>query len=99
MKASDQGPLKEKLGLFEKKVDENYASEAKERHTLKSEIARLVGLNEQLGREAQSLTQALKGDSKVQGDWGELVLTRILEASGLREGQEYTTQAFTPSFG
>jgi DNA recombination protein RmuC len=87
------GPLKEKLGLFEKKVDENYASEAKERHTLKSEIARLVGLNEQLGREAQSLTQALKGDSKVQGDWGELVLTRILEASGLREGQEYTTQA------
>jgi DNA recombination protein RmuC len=85
-------PLKERLATFEKKVDESYSTEAKERFALKSEIERLIGLNERMTKETQSLTQALKGDSKIQGDWGELVLERILEASGLREGHEYSQQ-------
>jgi len=85
-------PLREKIGSFEQRVEASYSNEAKERFALKAEIERLVGLNDRMTRETQSLTQALKGDSKVQGDWGELVLERILEASGLREGHEYTTQ-------
>ncbi len=87
-------PLKDKLHLFEKKVDENYTTEAKERHTLKYEIGRLMSLNERITKETQSLTQALKGDSKVQGDWGEFVLEKILEASGLTEGREFFQQKF-----
>lgn len=85
-------PLKEKIQTFEKKVDDSYTTEAKERHALKSEIERLIGLNDRMTKETQSLTQALRGDSKVQGDWGELVLEKILEASGLTEGREYSQQ-------
>ena len=85
-------PLKEKIQGFEKSVDEKYSHEAKERHALKSEIERLITLNDKMALETSSLTQALRGDSKVQGDWGELVLERILEASGLREGHEYSLQ-------
>lgn len=85
-------PLKEKIQVFEKKVDDTYNTEAKERHALKSEIERLIGLNDRMTQETQSLTQALRGDSKVQGDWGELVLEKILEASGLTEGREYSQQ-------
>lgn len=85
-------PLKEKIGQFESTVMKNYSEEAKERHTLKSEIDRLVSLNGKMAQETQSLTQALRGDSKVQGDWGELVLERILEVSGLREGHEFIKQ-------
>ncbi len=85
-------PLKEKIQTFEKSVDEKYSNEAKERHALKSEIERLISLNDRMATETSSLTQALRGDSKVQGDWGELVLERILEASGLREGFEYSIQ-------
>ncbi len=85
-------PLKEKIQTFEKKVDDSYATEAKERHALKSEIERLIGLNDRMTKETQSLTQALRGDSKVQGDWGELVLEKILEASGLTEGREFSQQ-------
>ncbi|MBY0470969.1 DNA recombination protein RmuC [bacterium] len=85
-------PLKEKIHTFEKKVEDTYHQETRERTALKVEMDRLIQLNERMSQEANQLTQALKGDSKVQGDWGELVLERILEASGLREGFEYTTQ-------
>jgi DNA recombination protein RmuC len=85
-------PLKEKIQGFEKSVDEKYSFESKERHALKSEIERLINLNDRMTKETNSLTRALRGDSKVQGDWGELVLEKILEASGLREGQEYLIQ-------
>ncbi len=85
-------PLKDKIQTFEKAVDEKYTNEAKERHALKSEIEKLITLNDKMALETNSLTQALRGDSKVQGDWGELVLERILEASGLREGHEYSLQ-------
>lgn len=86
-------PLKEKIQTFEKSVEDKYTTEAKERHALKSEIEKLITLNDKMAFETNSLTQALRGDSKVQGDWGELVLERILEASGLRENYEYTLQA------
>lgn len=86
-------PLKEKIQTFEKSVEDKYTNEAKERHALKSEIEKLITLNDKMALETNSLTQALRGDSKVQGDWGELVLERILEASGLRENHEYTLQS------
>jgi DNA recombination protein RmuC len=85
-------PLKERLKDFEKRVEETYQSEGKERHVLKAEVERLIQLNERMADETKSLTRALKGDSKVQGDWGELVLENILQASGLREGMEYLKQ-------
>jgi DNA recombination protein RmuC len=85
-------PLREKITTFEKRVEDSYSNEAKERFALKSEVARLIELNEKMTLETNSLTQALKGDSKFQGDWGEMVLASILEASGLREGHEYTVQ-------
>lgn len=83
-------PLKEKLETFEKQVRESYQTESAQRQVLKSEIDRLVLLNQQVTTETNSLTQALKGDSKFQGDWGEMVLERILEAAGLYAGEEYT---------
>jgi DNA recombination protein RmuC len=85
-------PLRERLNNFEKVVNEKYVDEAKERSSLKGEIERLISLNDKMATETNSLTQALRGDSKVQGDWGELVLERILESSGLREDHEYTLQ-------
>ena len=86
------GPLKERLKDFEKKVDDAYQAEGRERHVLKNEVERLILLNERMTQETHHLTAALKGDSKIQGDWGELVLENILIASGLREGLEYTKQ-------
>ena len=86
-------PLKERLKDFEKKVDDSYQAEGKDRHALKTEVERLMKLNERMAQETNSLTLALKGDSKYQGDWGEMVLESILESSGLREGQEYQTQS------
>ncbi len=85
-------PLRERILEFEKKVETTYTTEAKERFALKSEVERLIVLNEKMTAETKSLTQALTGQSKVQGDWGELVLEKILESSGLREGEEYTLQ-------
>jgi DNA recombination protein RmuC len=82
-------PLKEKLISFEKQVEEKYRSESVERGTLKNEIERLVKLNEQVTTEANALTQALKGDSKFQGNWGEIQLEKILESAGLVEGEEF----------
>ena len=85
-------PLQTKLTEFKEQVSNSYGNEARERHALKSEIERLANLNLKMSDETRSLTQALKGDSKVQGNWGELVLESILESSGLRKGEEYVVQ-------
>ena len=85
-------PLREQLDGFRRQVQDSFGQEARERHTLAHEIRNLQQLNAQMAQEALNLTRALKGDNKTQGNWGEVVLTRVLEASGLREGYEYQTQ-------
>ena len=85
-------PFKEKLDAFEKKVEETYEKGQKERITLKTEVKNLMVLNEKLSQEAKNLTTALKGDVKAQGNWGEVILERILEKSGLTKDQEYFIQ-------
>jgi DNA recombination protein RmuC len=85
-------PLQTKLTEFKEQVSTSYANESRERFALKSEIERLSALNVKMSDETRSLTQALKGDSKIQGNWGELVLESILESSGLRKGEEYLVQ-------
>ncbi|MFA0194218.1 DNA recombination protein RmuC [Vibrio artabrorum] len=85
-------PLREQLEGFKKQVNDSFSQEAKERHTLVHELKNLQRLNESMTREAVNLTQALKGDNKQQGNWGEVVLARVLAESGLREGHEYQTQ-------
>ena len=85
-------PLKERLKDFEKKVDEVYAAEGRERGMLRGELNKLIELNMTMSQEARNLTQALKGENKTQGNWGELVLESILEKSGLRAGHEFITQ-------
>lgn len=85
-------PLREQLDGFRRQVQDSFGKEAQERHTLTHEIRNLQQLNAQMAQEAINLTRALKGDNKTQGNWGEVVLTRVLEASGLREGYEYETQ-------
>jgi DNA recombination protein RmuC len=85
-------PLKERIKEFEKRVEDTYKAENAERITLKTEIKNLIELNKQISEEANNLATALKGDNKQQGNWGELVLEKILERSGLKEGDEYKTQ-------
>jgi DNA recombination protein RmuC len=85
-------PLGEKLKDFEKKVTDVYNDENKERATLKGEIIKLFDLNQQMAKEANNLTRALKGESKTQGNWGEFILETILGKSGLRKDHEYHTQ-------
>lgn len=85
-------PFKEQVDAFGKKIEENYITETKERHLLKDQIVQLRSLNERLSDDANNLTKALKGENKTQGNWGELILEKILESSGLREGYEYETQ-------
>ncbi|WP_104400210.1 DNA recombination protein RmuC [Vibrio penaeicida] len=85
-------PLKDQIEGFKKQVSDSFGHEAKERHTLVHELRNLQKLNEQMAQEALNLTQALKGDNKQQGNWGEVVLARVLAESGLREGHEYQTQ-------
>lgn len=85
-------PMKGNLEKFEKKVQELYENEGRERFALKSEVGRLMELNQKMSEEASNLTKALKGDSKVQGDWGEYILENILQSAGLQEGREYVTQ-------
>lgn len=85
-------PLREQLDGFRRQVQDSFGQEARERHTLAHEIRNLQQLNAQMAQEAVNLTRALKGDNKTQGNWGEVVLARVLEASGLREGHEYQTQ-------
>ena len=88
-------PLKENIKSFEQKVDDKYEKELKERTSLIEQIKSLSDLNQQMSTDAQNLTKALKGDSKAQGNWGEFILEKILESSGLIKGQEYVTQHHT----
>ncbi|HCT40707.1 MAG TPA: DNA recombination protein RmuC [Moraxellaceae bacterium] len=85
-------PLREQLKDFREKVETTYGNEARERFALKEQLTRLEGLNRQISDDASNLTKALKGDKKLQGNWGEVILSRVLEESGLREGHEYVTQ-------
>ncbi|MFI3240386.1 MAG: DNA recombination protein RmuC [Bacteroidales bacterium] len=88
-------PLKENIDAFKKTINENYSTEAKERHSLNDRIRELIELNHSIGKEAKDLTMALKGNSKVQGDWGEMVLENILEKSGLVRDREFFVQSST----
>ncbi|WP_299081296.1 DNA recombination protein RmuC [uncultured Paraglaciecola sp.] len=85
-------PLKEQIEGFKKQVTDQYVKEGQERASLKTEISGLKDLNQQITHEAAALTKALKGDNKAQGNWGEVVLERVLKESGLREGHEFDTQ-------
>ena len=85
-------PLKTRLQEFQSKVDQVYVQESKDRSALAQQVTSLLEMNQRLADEAKDLTQALKGSTKAQGDWGEVVLERILEAAGLRRGHEYTMQ-------
>jgi DNA recombination protein RmuC len=93
-------PLGEKIISFEKKVEEAYHKESNERFSLVNEIKRLAELNQQISQEANNLTQALKGQAKTQGNWGEIILESILEKSGLVKDREYfVQQSFTNAEG
>lgn len=85
-------PLGEKIKDFEKRVEETYDKESQQRFSLKEEVKRLSELNRQIGTEARNLTEALKGQTKTQGNWGELVLENILEKSGLSKDREFFVQ-------
>lgn len=85
-------PLREQLSGFKKKVEDVYDRELRDRIALQSEINQLKHLNERIGEDALNLTNALKGDVKTMGGWGEVILERILEASGLEKGRNYETQ-------
>ncbi len=82
-------PLKERIQLFEKKVDETYDKELRDKFSLRDEVRRLTELNTRISQEANNLTNALRGDVKKQGNWGEVILERVLERSGLTRGQEF----------
>jgi len=86
-------PFHEQLRSFRQKIDEIHHSETRDRAALQRELVSLRGLNQKMSEEANNLTRALKGDSQLQGTWGELVLERVLELSALRKGVEYETQA------
>ncbi|MDP3871468.1 MAG: DNA recombination protein RmuC [Methyloversatilis sp.] len=85
-------PLNEKIKAFQDQVAQTYDRESKERLTLKNEIERLALLNTRISEDAVNLTQALKGSNKSQGIWGEMVLEKVLESSGLRRGHEYVAE-------
>ena len=85
-------PLGEKIKDFEKKVNDVYISEGKERASLKNQLEMLQQLNQQMSKEANNLTKALKGENKTQGNWGEFILESVLEKSGLVKGSEYKIQ-------
>ncbi|MGL6021831.1 MAG: DNA recombination protein RmuC [Chitinophagaceae bacterium] len=85
-------PLKEKIKSFEEKVQHVYESESAQRNILKGEIKQLMELNQQMSSETQNLTNALKGNVKTQGNWGEFILEKLLEKSGLVKDREYQTQ-------
>ncbi|MDY6983826.1 MAG: DNA recombination protein RmuC, partial [Pseudomonadota bacterium] len=85
-------PLGEKIHAFEKKVEDTYGKEAQQRFTLEKEIRALHETNVQMSQRADNLAKALKGESKTQGIWGEVILERVLEKSGLQKGREYSIQ-------
>jgi DNA recombination protein RmuC len=88
-------PLGDKLEEFKKKVEHTYNEETRERATLKEQIRQMAELNQKMSEDAKNLTRALKGDTKAQGNWGEVILQRILEKSGLEKGREYEIQEST----
>ncbi|MEZ4853772.1 DNA recombination protein RmuC [Flavobacterium sp.] len=93
-------PLQEKIQLFEKKVEDTHKESIDYHAALRQQILGLKEMNEQMSKETLNLTKALKGDSKMQGNWGELVLERVLEKSGLEKGREYEVQqSFTTEDG
>jgi len=85
-------PLQEKIKVFEKRVEDTNKENVGRHSELKEQLKHLSELNQQMSKDADNLTKALKGDSKMQGNWGEMILTRILEKSGLEKGREYTIQ-------
>lgn len=85
-------PLKEKIGEFEKRVEQNSKESLEQSTALKEQLKSLRDLNQQMSKEAENLTRALKGDTKAQGNWGEFILESILEKSGLEKGREYSVQ-------
>jgi DNA recombination protein RmuC len=85
-------PFRDQLDDFRKRVETVYSSDTRERATLLNEVRNLQKSSERMNKEAEHLARALKGDVKLQGNWGELVLERVLEASGLRAGEEYLVQ-------
>lgn len=85
-------PVKSKLDEFSRAVTDSYVKENAARQSLSDQIERLMRLNNDISQEARNLTTALKGDSKVQGDWGEMVLQSLLESAGMVEGQNFFTQ-------
>lgn len=93
-------PLREQLGDFKKRVEDTYDRDSQDRHLLKAEISSLKNLNERISKDAISLTNALRGDNKSLGNWGELVLERVLENAGLQKGREYYREvSFTDDNG
>jgi DNA recombination protein RmuC len=85
-------PFREQVSEFRKRVDDVFHKETEQRSSLVKELKQLKELNLQMSSDAQQLTDALKGDKKMQGNWGEVVLERLLEVSGLQKGREYETQ-------
>ncbi len=92
-------PLKDNIEQFKKTITDSYSNEARERFSLQERIKELIELNQSISKEAKDLTTALKGNSKVQGDWGEMILENILEKSGLEKGREYNVQVTTDENG
>ena len=92
-------PLKENIERFRTEVNQCYTAESRERFSLQERIKELIETNNNIGREAKELSLALRGNSKKQGDWGELVLETILENSGLRKGEEFIVQMTTDDVG
>ncbi|HUF03131.1 MAG TPA: DNA recombination protein RmuC [Aridibacter sp.] len=86
------GPLGKEIEGFKKRVEETYDKESKERFSLQKEVQRLIEQTGKVSQEANNLAVALKGQAKAQGDWGEMILERVLEVSGLRRGHEYDVQ-------
>ena len=87
-------PLKENINKFEKKIDETYNNETREKTALKKELEHIININRQMSDDAQKLTNALKGDKKLQGNWGEMQLEQILEKSGLERNLHYVRQEY-----
>ncbi len=85
-------PLSERIGSFRERVETSHAEDLKDRAVLKEQLRAMGELNRQMGEEAKNLTTALKGQVKTQGNWGEMILERVLEKSGLVAGREYDTQ-------
>lgn len=88
-------PLRERIKDFEEKVERSYGEEKKDKAELRGEIKKLMELNQQISTEANNLTTALRGDAKKQGNWGEVILERIMESSGLEKGTQYQVQYST----